>query len=86
MEMRVRFFAAYADALGRSEVVISVPDGGADGARGPATVAQLRRVVERLSPVLPPRPIVAVNAKYASDDQVLAAGDEVAIIPPVAGG
>ncbi len=35
---------------------------------------------------LPPSPLIAVNATYASAMQVLADGDEVAIIPPVAGG
>lgn len=35
---------------------------------------------------LPERPTVAVNREYASLDRSLAAGDEVALIPPVAGG
>jgi molybdopterin converting factor small subunit len=35
---------------------------------------------------LPPSPLVAVNEHYAGADQVLRAGDEVAVIPPVAGG
>jgi molybdopterin converting factor small subunit len=35
---------------------------------------------------LPPDPMVAVNLAYADRDQVLADGDEVALIPPVAGG
>jgi molybdopterin converting factor small subunit len=36
--------------------------------------------------VLPPEPLIAVNERYARRDQVLSSGDEVAIIPPVAGG
>ena len=35
---------------------------------------------------LPPRPLVAVNREYATYDQVIEPGDEVALIPPVAGG
>ncbi len=35
---------------------------------------------------LPPSPLVAVNYKYAGPDSFLSNGDEVAIIPPVAGG
>jgi molybdopterin converting factor small subunit len=35
---------------------------------------------------LPPRPLVAVNQGYADYSQALRAGDEVAVIPPVAGG
>ena len=30
--------------------------------------------------------MVAVNQEYATDDQVVHTGDEVAIIPPVSGG
>jgi molybdopterin converting factor small subunit len=35
---------------------------------------------------LPPSPLVAVNQRYASPGDRINAGDEVAIIPPVAGG
>jgi molybdopterin converting factor small subunit len=35
---------------------------------------------------LPPRPLVAVNQAYAGLDAVVREGDEVALIPPVAGG
>src|SRR5947209_4921260 len=35
---------------------------------------------------LPPVPMVAVNEQYASQDRELRQGDEVALIPPVAGG
>jgi molybdopterin converting factor small subunit len=35
---------------------------------------------------LPAAPLVAVNAAYADADHPLADGDEVALIPPVAGG
>jgi len=30
--------------------------------------------------------LVAVNSEYAKDDQLINVGDEVAVIPPVAGG
>jgi len=35
---------------------------------------------------LPPSPAVAVNRRYAGREVALRDGDEVAIIPPVAGG
>jgi molybdopterin converting factor subunit 1 len=78
MNVTVRVFAGYADALGSDHVSVQVPD--------PATVGGLRVAVAALSPALPPRPLIAVNEEYATDDVRLAADDEVAIIPPVAGG
>jgi molybdopterin converting factor small subunit len=80
----VLLFASDADAAGRARVVITVPN--------PATVrdavAQLHRVVTSVpgGRGLSSRPVVAVNQQYADYDQVLRAGDELALIPPVAGG
>jgi molybdopterin converting factor small subunit len=35
---------------------------------------------------LPERPLVAVNRRHARLDAVLVEGDEVALLPPMAGG
>jgi len=78
MNITVRIFASYADAIGSDRATVSVPD--------PATVGGVRAAVAALSAALPPRPIIAVNETYATDDVPIAAGDEVAVIPPVAGG
>jgi molybdopterin converting factor subunit 1 len=78
MNVTVRVFAAYADALGAPSVTVSVPDR--------ATVGDLRAAVAALSTALPPRPLVAVNEVYATDDVAISASDELAVIPPVAGG
>jgi molybdopterin converting factor subunit 1 len=80
MTVRVLLFASYADAIGTTEMALEVPA----GARVGDVVARVRE----LSPTraLPPAPLVAVNATYAPSTQLLASGDEVAIIPPVAGG
>jgi molybdopterin converting factor small subunit len=78
MDVTVRVFAAFADVLGTSERIISVAE--------PATVGALRSAVAALSPALPPRPLIAVNLQYADDDLVLRPTDEIAVIPPVAGG
>lgn len=79
--VRARFFAAYRDLLGAAEVEVELPSG--------ASVADLvTRLRDRGHPfdVLPREPAVAVNRTYASLEESLSAGDEVAFIPPVAGG
>ena len=80
MTVTVLLFASYADALGRSSVDLSL------GER--ATVADVVRGLTALPGAgrLPPRPLVAENQAYAAYDREVRAGDEVAIIPPVAGG
>lgn len=78
MVANVLLFASWADALGPS-VRLELPEG--------ATVRHLldamtaRAVGKSL-----PKPLVAVNHKYARADLHLRHGDEIAIIPPVAGG
>ena len=80
MTVRVLLFASYADALGRPEIAIDLPAG-----------ARVRDVRDRLKAMVagkrvPDKPMVAVNQRYAKDDHPVSASDEVAIIPPVAGG
>jgi molybdopterin converting factor subunit 1 len=79
--VRTLFFAAYRDLLGTAELAVDLPDG--------ATVGDLVGVLRgRGAPfdVLPEEPAVAVNRMYAPMTETLGAGDEVAFIPPVAGG
>jgi molybdopterin converting factor subunit 1 len=80
MTVTVLLFASYADALGRNQLTVDLPEH--------ATVRDLLTSLGRLPGAdrLPPLPLVAVNEEYATPDQALAAKDEVAIIPPVAGG
>ncbi|HEV8445542.1 MAG TPA: MoaD/ThiS family protein [Gemmatimonadaceae bacterium] len=80
MTVTVLLFASYADALGERRMPIDVPDS--------YTVGDVVRRVRAMagSARLPAEPMVAVNEEYAKSDRRLAAGDEVAIIPPVAGG
>lgn len=77
---RVLLFASYAEALGSSEIDIALPER--------ATVADLLARVRALAGAhaLPAAPLVAVNQEYAAFDALIVPGDEVAIIPPVAGG
>ena len=80
MSVTVLLFASYADALGGSSLVLDLP--------AEATVADVLAEVGRRpgAQQLPPRPLVAVNQRYASLTSTVRAGDEVALIPPVAGG
>jgi molybdopterin converting factor small subunit len=78
MNLTVRVFAAYADAIGSDRTTVALAE--------PVTVGAVRVAVAALSPLLPPRPLIAVNEEYATDDVVVKSTDEVAIIPPVAGG
>jgi len=80
MTVRVLLFASYADAVGAPEIDVEVPDG--TTVRDLVAAVRSRHGPDRL----PPAPLVAVNQSYASQDTPVSAGDEVAIIPPVAGG
>jgi molybdopterin converting factor subunit 1 len=81
VSVRTLFFAAYRDLLGTSELLVEVNAG--------ATVRDLVRTLrDRGAPFdgLPECPAVAVNQTYAAMDEELSSDDEVAFIPPVAGG
>lgn len=80
MQLDVLLFASYADAAGASSVRVTVS---AD-----ASVADVVQAVRVAVPAvrLPARPLVAVNHRYAGADVRVAPADEVALIPPVAGG
>jgi molybdopterin converting factor subunit 1 len=80
LTVRVLLFASYADALGAPEVRIDLPAG-----------ARVRDVLERVLELaagkrVPRKPMIAINQRYATSDQQVSPSDEVAIIPPVAGG
>lgn len=76
--MSVLFFARYRDLAGEAEreVVFS----------GAARVSDLLRRLREDGVGLPENASVAVNRRYAAPDDELADGDEVAVVPPVAGG
>ena len=79
VEVKALLFASYADAFGASEVPLLLAHG--------STVADAVAALRSRSPsAIPERPLVAVNERYASYHDTLKAGDEVAVIPPVAGG
>ncbi len=79
--VRVLAFAGARDVLGAGELDFQLP--------GPCTAAELLDEVCARYPGLVPyrRSIrVAVNGSYAAPGDPVRGGDEVALIPPVAGG
>ena len=81
MRVNLLYFASFRDAAGLSEQVRELPEG--------TRVRQLWETVTRELPRLaafPTMPPAAVNREYVNGETVLRDGDEVAFLPPVAGG
>lgn len=80
LTVRVLLFASYADTLGFDSVELSF--------EAPAAVGD---VLDRLRALpgghrLPPRPLCALNLTHVRSDAPVSSGDELAILPPLAGG
>ena len=76
MQVEVRLFAMLRERAGESRLTLELPDG-----------ARVRDALDELSELADGLPLVmAVNREYASPDQCLGPGDELALIPPVSGG
>ena len=76
MEVTVRLFAALRERAGAPAVTLELPEG-----------ARVCDALDSLAGLAEGVPLVmAVNREYASEEQVLDAGDELALIPPVSGG
>ncbi len=81
MRIRVLYFAAMRERIGRASESVDVPQG--------ATVAQLLATLTRAHPELGPlldRSRVAVGDEFAPSEARLPEGAEAAVIPPVSGG
>jgi len=80
MTITLLLFASYADALGASSLDVDLPH--------ESTVGDLVSAIRARPGAehLPPSPLVAVNQRYAPMQSIVHDGDEVALIPPVAGG
>ena len=80
LTVHVLLFASYAENLGFDTLDVTLP--------APATVAA---VVEHLRTLpgggqLPPKPLCARNLAHAAPADFVLHGDEIAILPPLAGG
>ena len=79
MTVRVLLFASWADALGSRAVDLEVADGASAG-------DVLSALAARSAGAELPRPALAVNRCIVPLHARIAPGDELAVIPPVAGG
>lgn len=77
----VRLFGPAREAVGAASVELELPQ----AATAAVAMAELARTYPGLMPLLP-RSRVAVNLEYVDARTPLAAGDEIAILPPVGGG
>lgn len=81
MNIRLLFFAVLRDITGKSEDSLELPD----GTRAGEVWQLLRDRHQALRDYVQP-PMIAVNESYVTADEPLRDGDELAFIPPVAGG
>jgi len=81
MRTHLLYFASFRDFAGKPDEVRELPA----GARVGDLWAALSREIPKLA-ALASMPPAAVNEGYAGADTVLSEGDEVAFLPPVAGG
>jgi len=81
MKIRLLYFAVLRDIAGRSEDLVELPE----GTRAADVWQRLRDEHAALRDYIQP-PMIAVNESYVNADEPLHDGDELAFIPPVAGG
>ena len=81
MRVQVLYFASFREAAGKDSEARDLGDA--------ASVADLWKALAAEVPYFarfPAMPPAAVNREYAAGDTALRDGDEVAFLPPVAGG
>ena len=81
MRVRLLYFAILRDIAGSNAAEIDLPN----GSRASDVWERLRAKHRELAEYRQP-PMIAVNEEYVPADQILRDGDELAFIPPVAGG
>ncbi len=81
MKVRLLFFAVLRDIAGSDERQLELRE----GTTAREVWQSLRESHAKLADYTQP-PMVAINEAYAAPDAVLRDGDELAFIPPVAGG
>lgn len=80
LTVRALLFARYADLMGRESVDVQLTS--------PATVRDVVDAVRALpgGNALPARPLCARNLAHVGLDAAVVSGDEIGLLPPLAGG
>lgn len=81
MKIRLLFFAVLRDVAGTESDELSLPE----GTTARSVWNSLRESHAALAEYHQP-PLTAINEAYSAPDTILRDGDELAFIPPVAGG
>ena len=80
MKVRLLYFAVLRDIAGKGDEIVELPE----GTRANDVWRRFREQHRELRDYA--QPMTAINESYANADQLLRDGDELAFIPPVAGG
>jgi molybdopterin synthase catalytic subunit len=81
MQIKVLFFGLLKDVCGRAEDSLNIPDGSTAAAVFEHYSAAFPRLRDMASSI-----VLARNHQFAAPGELLADGDEVALLPPVSGG
>ena len=85
-QVQVRLFAGLREAMGWSEQLVELAPAAEGNNTAGTTPEHLWRQLN-LQPAHPPAGVrVAINQQFATWDSSLAAGDELAFLPPISGG
>jgi molybdopterin synthase catalytic subunit len=80
-QISILFFASIKQRAGVQKIVLSITEG--------LSIRELKKILIRQYPALEssfPSALFAINKEFAFDDDLIPAGSEVAIFPPVSGG
>lgn len=76
--IKVLLFAQLQEEVGQSKLDLEF---------GPATVTKLKKeLVDKYNGLQLDQAMIAINEKYAKNDDIVNPGDTVAVIPPISGG
>lgn len=79
MKVQVLFFGATADAVGKRQIEIDLPE----NIRANRAFAEIRKTYPQLNDH---KLLFAVNQEYVKNDEIVRNGDELAVFTAVSGG